>query len=65
MIACPLIAPEMPEVTHDFPAGARRLVQKARGLSAPVVNGEVVLRDGKPTGALQGQLLRGPLARRS
>jgi N-acyl-D-aspartate/D-glutamate deacylase len=24
-----------------------------------VVNGEVVLRDGKPTGALPGQLLRG------
>jgi len=49
---------------HDLPAGARRLVQKARGFSATVVNGEVVLRDGKPTGALPGQLLRGPLARR-
>jgi len=59
------IAPEMPEVAHDLPAGARRLVQRARGLSATVVNGEIVLRDGKPTGALPGQLLRGPLARRS
>ena len=58
------IAPEMPEVAHDLPAGARRLVQRARGVSATVVNGEVVLRDGKPTGALPGQLLRGPLARR-
>ncbi len=58
------IAPEMPEVVHDLPAGARRLVQKARGFSATVVNGEVVLRDGKPTGALPGQLLRAPLARR-
>jgi len=58
------VAPEMPEVVHDLPAGARRLVQKARGFSATVVNGEVVLRDGKPTGALPGQLLRGPLARR-
>jgi hypothetical protein len=27
------------------------------------VNGEVLLRDGKPTGALPGRLLRGPLAR--
>ena len=59
------IAPEMPEVVHDLPAGARRLVQRARGISATVVNGEIVLRDGKPTGALPGHLLRGPLARRS
>jgi len=59
------IAPEMPEVVHDLPAGARRLVQRARGISATVVNGETVLRDGKPTGALPGHLLRGPLARRS
>ncbi len=59
------IAPEMPEVVRDLPAGARRLVQRSRGIAATVVNGEVVLRDGKPTGALPGQLLRGPLARRS
>jgi N-acyl-D-amino-acid deacylase len=56
------IAPEMPEVVRDLPAGARRLTQRARGIAATVVNGEVVLRDGKPTGALPGQLLR---ARRS
>jgi N-acyl-D-aspartate/D-glutamate deacylase len=58
------IAPEMPEVARDLPGGARRLVQRARGLAATVVNGEIVLRDGKPTGALPGQLLRGALARR-
>jgi len=58
------IAPEMPEVVHDLPAGARRLTQRARGIAATVVNGEVVLRDGKPTGALPGQLLRGGRARR-
>jgi N-acyl-D-aspartate/D-glutamate deacylase len=57
------IAPAMPEVVRDLPAGARRLVQRARGIAATVVNGEVVLRDGKPTGALPGQLLRGPRAR--
>jgi N-acyl-D-amino-acid deacylase len=57
------VAPEMPEVVHDLPAGARRLVQRARGISTTVVNGEILLRDGKPTGALPGQLLRGPLAR--
>ena len=52
------IAPEMPEVVRDLPAGARRLTQRARGIAATIVNGEVVLRDGKPTGALPGQLLR-------
>jgi N-acyl-D-amino-acid deacylase len=58
------IGPEMPEVVDDLPAGARRLVQRARGIAATVVNGEVLLRDGKHTGALPGQLLRGPAARR-
>jgi len=57
------IAPEMPEVAHDLPAGARRLLQRARGIAATVVHGEVLLRDGKHTGALPGRLLRGPLAR--
>ena len=59
------IAPEMPEVANDLPAGARRLVQRARGIAATVVNGEVLLRNGKHTGALPGQLLRGPAARRA
>jgi len=30
---------KLPEVVHDLPAGARRLVQRARGISATVVNG--------------------------
>ena len=59
------IGPEMPEVVNDLPAGARRLVQRARGIAATVVNGEIVLRDGKHTGALPGRLLRGPCARRA
>ena len=59
------IAAEMPEVVDDLPSGARRLVQRTRGVAATVVNGEVLLREGKHTGALPGQLLRGPLARRS
>jgi N-acyl-D-aspartate/D-glutamate deacylase len=59
------IAAEMPEVVDDLPAGARRLVQRTRGVAATVVNGEVLLREGKPTGALPGRLLRGPLARRA
>ncbi len=59
------IAAEMPEVVDDLPSGARRLIQQTRGIAATVVNGEVLLRDGKHTGALPGQLLRGPLARSS
>ena len=57
------IMAEMPEVVDDLPAGARRLVQRVRGVAATVVNGEVLLRNGKHTGALPGKLLRGPLGR--
>jgi N-acyl-D-aspartate/D-glutamate deacylase len=56
------VAPMMPELTYDLPAGARRLKQKAAGFLATVVNGQVVLRNNEHTGALPGQLLRGPLA---
>jgi N-acyl-D-aspartate/D-glutamate deacylase len=52
------VAPVMPTVEFDFPAGARRLVQKADGFLATVVAGEVVTRDGAHTGALPGRLLR-------
>ncbi len=58
------IMAEMPEVVDDLPAGARRLVQRTRGVAATVVNGQTLLRNGKHTGALPGQLLRGPLGRR-
>jgi N-acyl-D-amino-acid deacylase len=58
------IAPEMPQVVNDLPSGARRLVQHARGIAATIVNGEVLLRDGKPTGALPGRLLRGGLGKK-
>src|SRR5262245_15371932 len=57
------IAAEMPEVVDDLPAGARRLIQRTRGIAATVVNGEILFREGKHTGALPGRLLRGPLAR--
>ncbi len=57
------VAPMLPEVVNDLPAGARRLKQKSTGIMATVVNGETLLRDNEHTGALPGQLLRGPLAR--
>jgi N-acyl-D-aspartate/D-glutamate deacylase len=48
-----------PQVAHDLPAGGRRLIQRAEGYVATVVAGQVTYRDGEPTGALPGRLLRG------
>ncbi|PCJ12539.1 MAG: hypothetical protein COB04_17610 [Gammaproteobacteria bacterium] len=56
------IAPLMPVVKNDLPAGARRLVQKAAGISNTIVNGKVLMRNGEHTGIYPGKLLRGPLA---
>jgi N-acyl-D-aspartate/D-glutamate deacylase len=49
----------LPEVAHDLPAGARRLIQRARGYDATIVSGELTFRDGEHTGALPGRLVRG------
>jgi len=56
------VSPQMPTLAYDLPAGARRLKQKADGIRATVVNGEVLMRNNEHTGALPGKLLRGPLA---
>lgn len=53
---------DRPQVTYDLPAGGRRLTQRARGYVATVVAGEVTWRDGQPTGALPGRLVRGARA---
>ncbi len=52
------VAPRMPEVVTDLPGGAKRLRQKADGMRATIVNGQVLLRDNEPTGNLPGKLLR-------
>jgi len=54
------VKPAMPTVESDLPGGARRLVQKAEGIAATIVNGEVTLENGRATGRLPGVLLRGP-----
>jgi N-acyl-D-aspartate/D-glutamate deacylase len=46
------------EVAHDFPAGEWRRVQRAEGYRWIMVNGQVTLEDGVPTGATPGKLLR-------
>ncbi len=56
------IKPSLPTVQHDLPGGARRLVQKAEGIAATIVNGEIAFRDGQATGRHGGRLLRGSRA---
>ncbi len=56
------VSPTMPTLEYDLPAGARRLKQKSVGIKATIVNGQVLMRENEHTGALPGQLIRGPLA---
>jgi N-acyl-D-aspartate/D-glutamate deacylase len=46
------------DVVHDFPAGGWRIRELAEGIKCTVVNGEVLIEDGKPTGALPGRVMR-------
>ncbi|HEX7947044.1 MAG TPA: amidohydrolase family protein [Phenylobacterium sp.] len=48
-----------PSVAYDLPTGGRRLIQRAEGYTATIVAGQVTYRDGTPTDALPGRLLRG------
>jgi N-acyl-D-aspartate/D-glutamate deacylase len=52
------VAPGLPTVVNDLPGGSARLFQKAVGFKATIVNGELFMRDGVPTAARAGQLLR-------
>jgi N-acyl-D-amino-acid deacylase len=56
------IRPCLPTVEKDLPGGARRLVQKAEGIKATLVNGAVAFEDGEATGAYAGTVLKGKLA---
>jgi N-acyl-D-amino-acid deacylase len=48
-----------PVITHDLPAGGRRLDQTADGYVATIVSGEVIAENGAPTAARPGKLVRG------
>ncbi len=52
----------VPTVTHDLPAGGRRMHQLAEGYVATIVSGTVTYRNGQATGALPGRLVRGTAA---
>ena len=48
-----------PIITHDLPAGGRRLDQTADGYVATIVSGEIIAENGVPTDARPGKLVRG------
>jgi N-acyl-D-aspartate/D-glutamate deacylase len=48
-----------PQIQTDLPAGGKRLRQEADGYVATLVSGTITYRDGAPTGALPGKLVRG------
>ena len=48
-----------PEWAQDYPAGIKRLIQRSRGMHYTVVNGRVICEDGRLSGELPGQVLRG------
>lgn len=50
---------ERPELVHDLPGGGRRLLQNAQGYVWTMKRGEITMREGRPTGARPGQLVRG------
>ena len=52
------LSERMPEIVNDFPGGASRFIQKARGYRATVCNGQVILENDELTGARAGTVLR-------
>lgn len=48
----------LPYIAYNLPAGGKRMQQDAEGYVATVVSGVVTQRNGKPTGALPGRLVR-------
>jgi N-acyl-D-aspartate/D-glutamate deacylase len=48
-----------PEWAQDYPAGTKRLIQRADGVHYTIVNGRVIYEDGRLSGDMAGQVLRG------
>lgn len=49
---------QAPHIVRDLPTGGRRLTQSASGYRSTIVAGEEVFRQGQPTGAMPGKLVR-------
>jgi N-acyl-D-amino-acid deacylase len=52
-----------PEWANDYPAGSKRLIQRSEGIHYTIVNGKIIHEDGRMSGELPGQVIRGPLYR--
>jgi N-acyl-D-aspartate/D-glutamate deacylase len=52
------LALDVPTIVTDFPGGAPRFVQRARGIDHTIVNGRPFMDHGEHTGELTGRLLR-------
>jgi N-acyl-D-aspartate/D-glutamate deacylase len=52
------LALERPQMVHDLPTGAARLIQRARGYVTTLVGGEQIQIDGADTGLRPGKVLR-------
>lgn len=48
-----------PRKVEDLPGGGSRFIQDCEGIEATFVAGEMIYRDGVPTGTLPGKLVRG------
>jgi N-acyl-D-aspartate/D-glutamate deacylase len=48
-----------PEWADDYPGGVRRLVQRSEGVHFTIVNGRPIYDEGRLTGDLPGQVMRG------
>lgn len=54
------VAERQPQLVHDFPGKAPRLIQKAVGYQATICNGSVILENDEHTGDRAGLVLRNP-----
>src|SRR6476659_1416973 len=52
------VQPGKETVVHDCPAGGWRIKEPAEGIHMTIVNGQVLLENGKHTGALPGRVIR-------
>ncbi len=48
-----------PHIVQDLPSGGQRFMQEGKGFRMTMVAGQVIMRDGQPTGTLPGRLVRG------
>ena len=48
-----------PKIAYDLPLGGKRFIQKTEGMLYSFASGEMISKDGVPTGSKKGKLIRG------